>query len=347
MSWPETGVRERGVAPRDRILFAVLAALLPLAILLRRDAPEAPGYVVPLPAASAEIPDIEALHADLEDLARLRPGLCRLVTIGHSVEGRPLEVLVLARAGGRPHRRAWIQGGIHAREWMSPHVVSRLAHDLLEKDEGLLDRLEIHLLCLLNPDGFALSKGRAKRAFWRKNRARGPRPGGVQGVIGVDLNRNFDCEWEQLGSENPRRETYRGPGPASEPEVRAIQAYLGRIRFDFALDVHTGAPYQVHAPAAVKRDARSRARHRRTAAIMLAVLNKSRAPAIFDGGSAGRFLRTASAGGQAVNYFFEKAAIPTAFTVEMGSFFLDPGDAQREALVQAWMKAFRAALASF
>ncbi len=346
MTGPEVTVRRQRVPPRDRILLAVLAALLAVAVFLPRGGPEAPSYVAPLPAAPTEILDLEDLHADLEELVRARPGLCRIETIGHSVEGRPLEVLVLTNTDGRSRRRAWIQGGIHAREWLSPHAVLRLAHDLLETDEGLLERVEVHMIPLLNPDGFTLSKSKTQKALWRKNRARGPRAGGLQGVMGVDLNRNFDCEWARLGSENPGRETYRGPGPASEPEVRAVQAYLGRIRFDFALDVHTGAPYQVHAPAAVKRDARGRTRHRRTAELMLKALRGSRAPSIFGGGGSSRFLRTASAGGQAVNYFFEKAGVPTAFTVEMGSFFLDPGDAHREALVQAWLNAFRAALDS-
>ncbi len=339
--------RGHGASLRDRLLLALLAAVAVVAVLLPRDSSEAPADLSPLPAPFLEIPDVDGLHARLERLARARPATCRLEVIGRSVEGRPLEVLILGDAGGRARRRAWVQGGIHAREWLSPHVLLRLAHELLEKDRDLLGRVEIHILPLLNPDGFALSRSRAKQALWRKNRARGPRARGGVRVVGVDLNRNFDCEWARLGSKNPGRETYRGPGPASEPEVRAVQAYLRRLPFHFALDVHTGAPYQVHAPSAAKWDANGLDRHRRTAALMGTALKTEHAPPIFAGAGAERFFRTASAGGQAVNYFFEKAAIPTALTVEMGSFFLDPGGKYREALVRAWLRAFREALASF
>ena len=47
-------------------------------------------------------------------------------------------------------------------------------------------------------------------------------------AVGVDLNRNFDADWElidysyNLSSADYRSPTYRGPYPNSEPEVRAL-----------------------------------------------------------------------------------------------------------------------------
>ncbi|MFI5372752.1 MAG: M14 family zinc carboxypeptidase, partial [Candidatus Eisenbacteria bacterium] len=58
---------------------------------------------------------------------------------------------------------------------------------------------------------------------WRKNR----RPNG-DGTFGVDLNRNYPEFWgfDNAGSSaSTGDETYRGPGPASEPETKAIIAF--------------------------------------------------------------------------------------------------------------------------
>ena len=45
---------------------------------------------------------------------------------------------------------------------------------------------------------------------------------------GADLNRNFVYNWGCCGgsSSQPCDFTYRGPGPASEPETQAVQNYL-------------------------------------------------------------------------------------------------------------------------
>ena len=49
----------------------------------------------------------------------------------------------------------------------------------------------------------------------------------------MDLNRNFPADWDTveygygLDSSDPDSGTYRGPSPASEPETRAVMAFLG------------------------------------------------------------------------------------------------------------------------
>lgn len=150
-------------------------------------------------------------------------------------------------------------GLTHAREWISMEVPLFLANGLVngyDTDPDIksrLDNAEIWVLPMVNPDGYEYSRN--EDSWWRKNR----RPitdtgvptnsegnlcptGGKQEVnIGVDLNRNFADGnpdhfqyWrppgdepgnyydDKLGaSDYPGDDTYRGPGPASESEVKA------------------------------------------------------------------------------------------------------------------------------
>src|SRR5690606_36424521 len=83
---------------------------------------------------------------------------------------------------------------------------------------ALLDERTIVVVPLVNPDTHdvvvdGLERGHAP-SIWRRTNQR---PGG-----GVDLNRNFDNRWG-AGSTHPGHRNYRGPAPASEPEVRAVQ----------------------------------------------------------------------------------------------------------------------------
>ena len=61
---------------------------------------------------------------------------------------------------------------------------------------------------------------------------------------GVDLNRNFAYKWgydNEGSSPNPASETYRGTGPASEPETKALDAFEKRIGFTYVINYHSAA----------------------------------------------------------------------------------------------------------
>jgi protein MpaA len=53
---------------------------------------------------------------------------------------------------------------------------------------------------------------------------------------GVDLNRNFPFRWRHLGA--PGSRFYSGPRPSSEPETRAIEAFIRRRRPGLAIWLH-------------------------------------------------------------------------------------------------------------
>lgn len=75
---------------------------------------------------------------------------------------------------------------------------------------------------IVNPDGYKHSFDMDR--LWRKNR----KPYGL--YRGVDLNRNFDSNWNGTGSSSDSsRYDFCGSSAGSEPEVAAIQTFVKSI----------------------------------------------------------------------------------------------------------------------
>jgi murein tripeptide amidase MpaA len=84
-----------------------------------------------------------------------------------------------------------VDGGVHAREWISHMTVAYLIYQLVERSAENLDLLENVdwvIVPVVNPDGYVYSHEVDR--FWRKNRV--PQP---DDCVGVDLNRNFGHMW--------------------------------------------------------------------------------------------------------------------------------------------------------
>ena len=98
----------------------------------------------------------EDINSYLEFLAVNQSSIVTLESIGKSYEGRDMKVLKICK-GTCGHKPAiWIDGGIHAREWISPATVTYLIRKLLEEkrtNPDLIDKLDWYFLPVLNPDG--------------------------------------------------------------------------------------------------------------------------------------------------------------------------------------------------
>ena len=223
---------------------------------------------------------VRAIEAELARLAADHPALCtRTVTPNRTHEGRSVSYLtVTGGVGGRP---VLLTGGIHAREWAPPDALLSMLDRLLRAYEDdtdlvvpaftdtapardiaypatsiaaaevrrIVERLELNVLPLINPDGRAFSQSSAANALWRKNR-RPPRAG--SSCMGVDLNRNHDIAWDferyyddagdaaVSASKDPCDfQVYIGPSAASEPETRNVVSILRDRRIAFYVDVHS------------------------------------------------------------------------------------------------------------
>jgi len=132
--------------------------------------------------------------------AAVAPARASEVVIGHSVRGRA----ILAHVVGSPaaERRILIVGCVHGNERAGEAVTRRLGSVTPPA------RTALWLVDEFNPDGC--------RADTRQN------------ARGVDLNRNSPWHWQPL--EQPGGTFYSGPGALSEPESRAINRLVRRLR---------------------------------------------------------------------------------------------------------------------
>jgi hypothetical protein len=195
---------------------------------------------------------VEETYADLAALAAAHPNLASWIDIGNSWDkatpngpaGHDLHALVLTnQAQPGPKFKFVLMAAIHARELATAELAARFAEQLVA-DYGidpdvtwLLDYGEFHLLPQANPDGRKFAE---EGFLWRKNTNRTiDCPGAPTSSThyGVDLNRNSSFKWNECeggacSSSSACTQTYRGAGPASEPETQAIQNYLSTVFAD-------------------------------------------------------------------------------------------------------------------
>ncbi|KAG5868272.1 hypothetical protein JTB14_032987 [Gonioctena quinquepunctata] len=164
---------------------------------------------------------LKDIHEYLEYLSETYPDLCTLRNIGNSVLGKPIKLLKISN-GNSSNKAIWIDGGIHAREWITPAVVTYIINHIIlnfENEPHYMRNIDWYIAPLLNPDGYEYSH--TVDRLWRKNRARSGQ------CSGTDLNRNFGYRWGGQGSsKNPCTETYGGTGPFSEPETAAVRKFI-------------------------------------------------------------------------------------------------------------------------
>ena len=191
------------------------------------------------------------IRDQLYDIAARNPQIVKLVVLGHTHEGREIIALKLTQGardkvdGSRPavlysslqHAREWISGEVNLRTLK--HFVSRWrANDKAVRN--MLKNRELWFLVVANPDGYQYTFDVER--LWRKNLRDNDGDGAITNADGVDPNRNFDEHWgydDEGSSPDPRSETYRGPGPGSEPETQAMQGLIDLIKPRFMSNLHS------------------------------------------------------------------------------------------------------------
>ena len=138
-------------------------------------------------------------------LAAAGSAITGVEVIGHSVQGRPI---VAWRLGDPTSRtKVVVMAAMHGDEPGPSRVLRNL------RDGRAIHGADIWVVPTYNPDGVA----RHRR----------------QNADGVDLNRNWPASWVHTTGA-----TYAGPRPASEPETRAIMAFLEQVRPQYVISFH-------------------------------------------------------------------------------------------------------------
>ena len=212
-----------------------------------------PGQVAGIPGFPC-YRTVEETFASAEALVAAHPTLASWTDVGDSWEkqqpgglpGYDMMVLRLTNsATPGPKPKLISTAAIHAREYVTAELMTRFAEYLVAQHgidpdvTWMLDHNEVHLILQTNPDGRKIAE---TGVLWRKNTD--PFGCGNPSSWGTDLNRNYPFLWGCCGgsSGSPCSETYRGPGPASEPETVAVRDYLMANFPDYGDPWGTGLP---------------------------------------------------------------------------------------------------------
>ena len=133
--------------------------------------------------------------------------------LGRSVQKRAITAVQVGDPAGT--RVALVVGVIHGDERGGLRIVRAIKREA-SRDQGELTGTQLWAIATVNPDGL--------RAHTRKN------------AHGVDLNRNFPYRWH--GNVPHSSGYYPGPRPASEPETRAVMAFVRRLQPDLSIWYH-------------------------------------------------------------------------------------------------------------
>jgi len=176
---------------------------------------------------------LDAIHAEVKRLASVHSDKASLFSAGTSFENRDLLAVKVSSGGAKPV--IWIDGCIHAREWIACASVMNLLKQLLEPEpmfasrvESVLAKYDLYILPVFNPDGYEYTH--TTNRMWRKTRSDGTP------CKGADPNRNWDSHWGGAGtSGDPCSDIYRGKGPFSEIEVKQVANKLTEIAHSVGL----------------------------------------------------------------------------------------------------------------
>ncbi|XP_032053041.1 carboxypeptidase M [Aythya fuligula] len=168
----------------------------------------------------------EELEAYLREVHAAHPALTHLHSIGRSVEGRDLWVLVLGRFPtqhkiGIPEFK--YVANMHGDETVGREILLHLI-DYLVTSYGrdpnitkLLNNTRIHIMPTMNPDGFEATK--VPHCYYSRGR---------YNKNGEDLNRNFP-------------DAFENNNVTIQPETRAVMNWIKNETFVLSANLHGGA----------------------------------------------------------------------------------------------------------
>lgn len=161
--------------------------------------------------------------------------------IGRTVEGREIKAVRF----GAGSKSVVLYGGIHGGyEWNTVALTGQLIEFFETNPKEVPEGVRVYIIPCLNLDGLALvTEGDALQDGEPLEAAdilEGDRSRGRFNARGVDLNRNWDANWQPT-SEWRNQEVDAGRRPFSEPETRALRDLVVRIKPKVVVSYHSQA----------------------------------------------------------------------------------------------------------
>lgn len=209
----------------------------------------------------------DLMMENLNALKERYPGMIELNSRAETADGREIVEVILGSREAVHH--ILIQASIHGREHMNTVLAMNQIEDYLRgyyerRYNGVLwsdlyQDVCIHVIPMSNPDGVMISQQGADAVrdeelkqnllqCYNRDLADGTFSGDQERYFrqwkanakGVDLNRNFDEEWDSyIGRTRPSSERYKGDSAASEEETRAILGVLKDFELDCCISYHS------------------------------------------------------------------------------------------------------------
>lgn len=206
----------------------------------------------------------EDFQEDILSLSESYSVWMRCDSLADTFDGRKLYHFAIGNPDAE--KKIFINGGIHAREYITSSLVMKqtaaylehiAAGDFYRKTDyrDFWKNVQVHVVPMVNPDGIALSqKGmdgiRTEKARIRVEhiaRLDGQKPEGSYlaswkaNINGVDLNRNFDALWEEYRDPagHPSSDHYKGKSPGCETESEAMIELTKVEMFQRTVSYHT------------------------------------------------------------------------------------------------------------
>ncbi|XP_034232918.1 zinc carboxypeptidase-like [Thrips palmi] len=169
---------------------------------------------------------LEEIYKWMQSLVRKYPDEVTLVDGGRSYEGRTI-LGVKIKAVEEDAPVAFIEAGIHAREWITPATATFMINEILTRSDeefrSAVRAYEWHIFPSTNPDGYYYTHNGNR--LWRKSRSKFNYI-----CYGADLNRNWPFHWGETGSSSsPCSDVYAGVRAGSEAETKALRHYVDAL----------------------------------------------------------------------------------------------------------------------
>ena len=193
------------------------------------------------------------LH-DVKILENNYPAQVKVIELCTTLDGRKVLDIVV----GNGDKNILIFGAMHAREYITTQIVMRQLCETIDAANGygenyqgistaeLLQNVTIHFVPNSNPDGVAISQfglSALTNENLRRNVAamiNGDFEEWKANANGVDLNRNFDADWQNYyGAQYPGSERYKGTFPGSEIESAALIELTKKYNFKRTISYHS------------------------------------------------------------------------------------------------------------
>ncbi len=188
------------------------------------------------PATNSRYHNWPELVAEVKQAAVDFPSIVSVFSIGKSSRGLDIWMAKISDnvAEDEAEPEVLVDALHHAREHLTTEQALALL-GWLTRDYGtdetvtrLVDTREVFIIFALNPDGMRYDLTGTPYRAWRKNLQRDA----AGNAMYTDLNRNYAYRWGCCRGSSGKRSsgTYRGPGPFSAPETRALRDFVnGRV----------------------------------------------------------------------------------------------------------------------